>query len=89
MSYALILQDWTDYDSKKKLARQNPNKFMCTQAWERIYLTHKIKQRYPQISNQQISTAIRQCCLDLKSPHPRESFVRFVCLKLDIGIFSE
>jgi hypothetical protein len=89
MSYALILQNWVDYDTQKKLVRQNPKKFQCTQAWERIYLTKKIKQHYPHIPDKEIYTAIRRCCLDLKSPHPRESFVRFVCLKLDIGIFSE
>jgi hypothetical protein len=89
MSYALILQNWVEYDNQKKLLRQNPHKFRCTQVWERIYLTQKIKHHYPQINNKEIYTAIRQCCLELKSPHPRESFVRFVCLKLDIGIFTE
>jgi hypothetical protein len=89
MSFELILQDWSDYDAKKKLARQNPAKFLCTQAWERIYLIHKIKQHHPNLHEREITTAIRECCLALKSKHPRDSFVRFVCLKLGIGIFTE
>jgi hypothetical protein len=89
MSYALILEDWLEYDIKKKLAKQNPQKFLCTEAWERIYLTQKIKQHFPTLNDAEIATAIRQCCVVLKSPHPRQSFVRFVCLKLNIGIFSE
>lgn len=89
MSYKLILEDWLEYDIKKLEAKQNPQNFFCNEAWERIYLSKKIKQHYPTISDQQISTAIRECCIALKAPHPRESFVRFVCLKLDIGIFGE
>jgi hypothetical protein len=89
MSYNLILEDWLDYDSKKKQAKQDPKKFLCTEAWERIYLTEKIKQHHPSISDKDITAAIRECCLALKAPHPRDSFVRFVCLKLNIGIFSE
>ncbi|HXU27805.1 MAG TPA: hypothetical protein VN698_11290 [Bacteroidia bacterium] len=89
MSYTLILDDWLEYDIKKLEAKQNPKNFLCTEAWERIFLTHKIQQHHPQLSHQHISTAIRECCIALKSPHPRDSFVRFVCMKLDISVFSE
>ncbi|HTA60909.1 MAG TPA: hypothetical protein VK835_00575 [Bacteroidia bacterium] len=89
MSYALILENWLEYDTKKKLAKQNPQNFLCTEAWERIYLTQKIKQHFPAVTDTEIATAIRECCVALTAPHPRNSFVRFVCLKLNIGIFSE
>jgi len=89
MLYKLILEDWAEYDAKKKQAKQNTKNFNCTEAWERIYLTQKIKQHHPSIDDKDIATAIRECCVALNAPHPRESFVRFVCLKLDIGIFSE
>ena len=89
MSYALILENWQEYDTKKNLLKQNPKNFLCTHAWERIYLKQKIKQQFPLITDNEITTAIRECCLALKSPHDRESFVRFVCLKLNIGIFNE
>ncbi|HKC68338.1 MAG TPA: hypothetical protein VKG26_08915 [Bacteroidia bacterium] len=89
MPYTLILDDWLDYDIKKLETKQNPQSFLCTEAWERIFLIEKIKQHYPDMRDKDIANAIRECCLALHSPHPRESFVRFVCLKLDIGIFSE
>lgn len=89
MSYNLILNDWLDYDIKKLEANQTPKKFNCTQAWERFFLAQKIQQHHPSLTSHEITTAIRQCCLDLKTPQNREPFVRLVCLKLNISVFSE
>lgn len=77
-----ILNDsWADYDNRKK-KREDRLYFSCEEEWEVDYLVLKIKKIYPSKSEFAIRAAIASCCMIVKPPRPRDTFVRCVMGKL-------
>lgn len=81
MSVSKILENWEDYDDKKK-KKGDANFFACTEDWEVEYLLDKIQRVYPGLSRGDIKAAIASCCKQVGSPRPRREFVECVYSKL-------
>jgi len=81
MPHAVLNEDWSDYDNRKKLG-EDRRYFACTESWEVDYLIRKLKRHYPGKSEQQIRAAIEACCSRVGAPHPREKFVDCVTARL-------
>ena len=86
MSTKLILENWTEYDNRKIRDGRDGRFFACTEPWEVDYLKEKIKRHYPNLTNDQILAAIRQCCETIDSPRPRKHFVECVARRLGISV---
>lgn len=82
MSVELILEDWADYDDKKISNGRDARFFACTELWERDYLKEKIRNYFPDLTEEQIDDAIIDCCSILKSPYARKEFIEFVIIRL-------
>lgn len=86
MSLKLILEDWSDYDNRKIRDRRDAKDFACTESWEVDYLKNKIRKHYPYLSEATILNAIKSCCSEIRSPHPRKPFVECVAKKLGVSV---
>lgn len=84
MSLQKILENWSDYDNKKK-KHLDAKDFACTEAWEVDYLVGRIREHYPRKTSQEIRNAIKSCCESQKPPRPREAFVKCVLGKLGLN----
>jgi len=62
MSLNEILNDWKEYDDKKRKSGLDPNYFLWDESWEIHYLKSKIKNSYPQYHDLAIFEAIEACC---------------------------
>lgn len=83
MTIDKVLEDWKDYDDKKKKVG-DARYFACTETWEVDYLAKKIKKAYIWLSEEKIKNAIQTCCRTVAAPHPRKTFVQCVLAKLDV-----
>lgn len=83
MSLKLVLEDWSDYDDRKKRI-QDAHFFACTEKWEADYLTARIRKVYPFLNALAIADAITQCCRSVKAPHARHPFVECVLKRLGV-----
>ena len=83
MAHAVLNDDWSDYDDRKKRGNPDSSKFACTESWEVEYLVKKLKKHYPHKTETAIRQAIASCCELVKAPHPRAQFVACVTAKLD------
>lgn len=81
MSVRKILENWTEYANKK--IRSDARNFACTEEWEVDYLVGKIIGVYA-VSEEKVRQAITLCCAELRSPHPREQFLKCVLNKLGL-----
>jgi hypothetical protein len=80
--HEILLEDWSEYDNKKIRGGSDRNNFACTESWEVDYLIKKIYKHYPNYTHDQIREAITQCCTQVGSPHPRDTFVACVLKRL-------
>jgi len=46
MAHAVLNEDWSDYDDKKK-KHEDAKYFSCEEPWEVDYLVRKLKKHYP------------------------------------------
>lgn len=84
MSVQKILnEDWSEYDDRKK-KEQDSHFFSCEEAWEVEYLVKKIHKKHPEVSNDKIHLAIKQCCNSVAAPRPRKTFVECVMKRLGL-----
>ena len=81
MNLHSVLENWSDYETKKQLVSTDVTMFSCEE-WEINYLREKIKTTFPFINELYIIGAIRNCCQD--DPVPRQEFVRRVLKKLQM-----
>lgn len=82
MPHKILNEDWSDYDNRKIRDRWDAKDFSCTETWEVNYLVEKIRKVYPFYIDQNIRSAIVNCCAALGSPHPRKPFVECVMKRL-------
>jgi hypothetical protein len=83
MAHAVLNEDWSDYDNKKK-KQEDRLFFSCEESWEVSYLLKKLKNHYPDKTEAQIKNAIEACCRTIHPPRPRERFVTCVTGRLDL-----
>ena len=83
MSVRKILENWMEYNDKKIRGGSDVRNFDCTEKWEVDYLVGKILGIYS-VSEEKVKEAIALCCAELKSPHPREPFLKCVLNKLGL-----
>jgi len=62
MSLNEVLNDWKDYDVKKRKNGLDPQYFLWDESWEIHYLKSKIKNLYPQYNDLTIFESIEACC---------------------------
>lgn len=84
MSKAILLEDWTEYDDKKK-KHEDRFFFSCEEKWEVDYLVKKIHDKHPDISTDDIRVAISECCKTVHGNKPRAKFVNCVTDRLGVG----
>ncbi|HEY9048259.1 MAG TPA: hypothetical protein VIN08_20270 [Ohtaekwangia sp.] len=85
MSLTKVLENWSDYDNKKKKG-EDANFFSCTESWEVDYLVNKIKKVFPSQTTDAIVRAIQACCSSISAPRPRRVFVECVLRRLGLLI---
>lgn len=78
-------ENWSDYDDRKKRGGSDARNFACTESWEVDYLVNKIHKQH-RTSKDQIRVAIKACCVEIGSPHPRPAFVE--CVMRRLGLHS-
>lgn len=83
MSLTKILENWSDYDDRKK-KYADARFFSCTESWEVDYLVKKVKETSSSLSEASIRKAIEECCRSLRAPYPRDQFVRCVVQRLGL-----
>jgi hypothetical protein len=81
MSLATIMENWSEYDNKKKKS-EDSRFFACTESWEVEYLISRITKVYPYKSKESIKAVIEACCKQINAPRPREKFVQCVLTRL-------
>ena len=84
MALDLILEDWSDYDNNKIIGKVDSSKFSCEEKWEVDYLKKKILMSFPDVEIEAIDAAIKLCCLAIKAPRPRKTFVSCVLKRLEL-----
>jgi len=81
MSLIKVLEDWSDYDNRKK-KKEDAKDFSCSESWEVDYLINKIRKVFPQLTRTVIREAIQHCCVAVATPRPRKIFVECVLKRL-------
>ncbi len=76
------VENWPEYDDRKKRGGSDHRDFACTESWERDYLIDKIIRTYPYLSRDEITKAIDACCAIVRAPRPRKQFVDCVMQRL-------
>lgn len=84
LSQLLQEENWTEYDNKKIRDNRDRKFFACSEPWEVDYLKKLIKRLHPRFSEEQIVTAIRNCCMTIQAPHPRRTFTECVLRRLGV-----
>lgn len=84
MSRAILTEDWSDYDNKKK-KYEDRFFFSCEEKWEVDYLVGKIHKKHPELSTERIREAIGECCKTVHGNKPRVKFVNCVTERLGVG----
>jgi hypothetical protein len=81
MPHAVLLEDWSDYDNRKK--KKEDRLFVsCEESWEVDYLVGKFRKHFPYKTEVAIRQAIASCCREIPAPRPRDRFVNCVVSKL-------
>lgn len=83
-THAILNENWSDYDDRKKTGGPDRRKFSCTESWERTYLINKIHSLHPDVSKERIEAAINACCNDSNVSRERDAFVECVMRRLGL-----
>ena len=81
MSKAVLNEDWSDYDNRKKKGIDSLF-FSCEEEWEVDYLVKKVMKHHSGYTEAKVRAAIRSCCATVRAPRPRKEFVECVILRL-------
>jgi hypothetical protein len=82
--HAILNEDWSEYDDRKKRGGSDYRNFACSESWEVDYLVRKIHKQHPEVSTERIRTAIKGCCETINTPRPRPRFVECVLKRLGL-----
>ena len=77
MTVYYILQNWKEYDVRKRGSGMDPRFFNCLENWEIDFLIERIQQIYNFISENVIRIAISKACEE-NLTRQRENFVTAV-----------
>lgn len=80
---AVLNEDWSEYDDRKRRGGSDRNDFACTESWEVDYLVRKIRKHHD-VSEARVRAAITSCCSEIRAPRPRAKFVTCVMQKLGL-----
>ena len=72
MSIDKIMEDWSDYDSKKILTNSDVNAFSCDQPWEIDVLIRKVRIVFPHVNSPIIDLVINNCCFEFVENYSRK-----------------
>ena len=78
MTLLYILQNWKEYDMRKRGSGMDPRFFNCLENWEIEFLIQRIQQIYTFISDSLIRLAISKACEKETVTREREHFVNAV-----------
>ena len=81
MPHAVLSENWSDYDDKKK-KKEDRLFFACEETWEVNYLVNKLKNHFRSKTESDIRSAIAACCNEVRAPRPRDKFVECVTRRL-------
>jgi hypothetical protein len=81
----LLKEDWKEHYNTEIQGERDSGFFACTENKEVNDLKRKIKDSYPDISDEIILKAIQLCCQELRSPYPRQGFIECVGRRLGIS----
>lgn len=84
MSKNPFLENWDEYESRKKQKGQDPGYFSCDEAWEVWYLKKKVLSEYPNLNQMLVLEAIGECCRNITVPVLRSKFIERLLLLLNI-----
>lgn len=84
MQKNLVLENWEEYERRKKQNGQDPGYFSCDEAWEVWYLKKKILSIYTYLGQMTVLEAIGECCRNVTTPVPRDKFIERLFLLLNI-----
>lgn len=84
MSKNPVLENWEEYESRKKQNGQDPGYFSCDEAWEVWYLKKKVLLLYPNLDRMVVLEAIGECCRNVTAPISRNKFIEQLLLLLNI-----
>ena len=78
MTVFYVLQNWKDYDVRKRGSGMDPRFFDCLQNWEIEFLVTRIQHIYTYIPDSLIRKAISKACDKETVTREREKFVSAV-----------
>jgi transcriptional regulator CtsR len=78
MTVYYILQNWKEYDVRKRGSGMDPRIFNCLENWEIDFLVERIQHIYTFISDSVIRKAIVKACEKENVTRQRENFVSAV-----------
>jgi hypothetical protein len=82
--FAILTDDWSDYDSKKTISGGDAKYFSASEAWEVEYLANKIAKHHPSLQSDKIKHVIGQYSHLQGSSFPRTKFIEGLAEKLHI-----
>lgn len=85
MSTNAVLENWEEYERRKKQNGQDPGYFSCDEAWEIWFLKKKVLSAYPNLDQIMVLEAIGECCRNITVPVPRNKFIERLLLLLNIS----
>jgi hypothetical protein len=86
MTVFYVLQNWKEYDVRKKVSGADPRFFNCFENWEIEFLVKKIQHIYSFIPDNLIRKAITKACDGEPLTKDREIFVSAVLEQLAIPV---
>ena len=84
MTVFYVLQNWKEYDVRKKGSGMDPRFFNCLENWEIDFLIKRIQHIYTFIPDGMIRKAISKACEKENVARQRENFVSAVLEHLAI-----
>lgn len=87
MSLAAILNDdWSDYEDRKKKTGNKCYFFQPTMGWEVNYYSEKIKKHCPELNSDSIKIAINSYSRFAPEPHIRENALKWIIKRLEVSL---
>lgn len=84
MSVNTLLEDWSDYEKRKKKEGKDVTHFSASEEWEVDFLVSKIFWKYPFFTEEQIRCAIAVCAKNAGDPVQRTELVGNVARRLGV-----
>ncbi|MGC4100806.1 hypothetical protein [Ferruginibacter sp.] len=82
MKGKLILRKWADFFGKKSIDNSEPVVNPDIQLWEEDYLVRKIQNKYVDVPEESIRSAVKACYLVFREPQSGEKLVQCVISRI-------